>query len=131
VKSPVGTLIIVATTPPPERHRPARATRTAWIGCGLLGVLFVLFAVVHRGENVPLAVVALVLGVVTIIGSLRLRRCDTGTIRLAWIALRILLVVLAGDLVYSVVDSWDTAPWSLVATVLCAVVVAALRQLSC
>src|SRR5262249_30785297 len=88
-------LIIVTATPPPDRRR------AAWIGCGMLGVVFVLFGLfaLIRGENVPTALVALALGAVTIVGGLRLRRSAGG--RFASIALRLLLVVVAGSLVYN------------------------------
>lgn len=115
------------------------------MGCGVLGVLFIALGVysgiasvttTERSMATPdmmMAVIGLGFGAVTIVGALRLRRRDPGGVRFASVILRFVLVVAAGNLVFSLVngigENWGHFLWALVATVVTATLVAALEQL--
>jgi membrane associated rhomboid family serine protease len=133
------------TVVPPDRAKLRRATLIAWLGCGLLGVLFVglgIYSAVASATtadksmetpDMVMAFIGVVFGVITVVGALRLRRRDPAGVRFASIILRFILVVAAGNLVFSVVngigDNLGHFLWALVATVVTAALVGALEQL--
>jgi membrane associated rhomboid family serine protease len=133
------------TVVPPDRAKLRRATLIAWLGCGLLGVLFVglgIYSAVASATtadksmetpDMVMAFIGVVFGVITIVGALRLRRRDPAGVRFASIILRFILVVAGGNLVFSVVngigDNLGHFLWALVATVVTAALVGALEQL--
>jgi membrane associated rhomboid family serine protease len=133
------------TATPPDEHKLRRATRIAWLGCGGLGVVFVGLGTYSaiasattadesmRTPDVLMAVIGVVFGAITVVGAFRLRRRDSSGVRFASVILRFVLVVAAGNLVFSVVngigDNLGHFLWALIATVVTAALVGALEQL--
>jgi hypothetical protein len=122
----------------PASRRVVVATWITWVGSALLGVALIVLGVLAAvtgsgGPSVILAFLGVLFGAVTIFGAVLLRRHDPRGVRLASVVLRFALVVAGGNLAYSVVnglgDNLAHALWSLLATVLCAVMIAALEQL--
>ncbi|WIV59222.1 hypothetical protein [Amycolatopsis nalaikhensis] len=136
---------MTAQPPPPDARRLERATRIAWIGCATLGVVFVGFGLysgiasvtsADRSMAAPDLIMALIgvgFGAITLVGAARLRRREPSGVRFASTILRFILVLAGGNLVFSLVNglgqNWAHFVWSLVATVVAAVLVAALEQL--
>jgi len=93
-----------------------RATRTAWIGCTVLGVIFVGMGVFSgiagavttdesmRTPDFLMAVIGVVFGAITIVGALRLRQRDARGVRFASIILRFVFVVAFGNMLFSVAN---------------------------
>jgi hypothetical protein len=129
----------------PDEAKARRATLIAWLGCGALGVLFVGLGIysaiasattADEGMRTPdllMAFIGVVFGAITIVGAVLLRRCDPRGVRFASIILRFVLVIAAGNLVFSVVNgighNLGHFLWALIATVVTAALVGALEQL--